>query len=146
MFDIKDFRVGALQPSIFTSVFLRQVRQAARCNDCFMGGLFRRMDLCAFCRYSSAWNGFVASHAVRTCHLWLRGSELKRHSCTIALYLCLILYVATKVLIMIFLAERAHVVRGMSRREDRMYWFNICYIIVIVVIGIASMTSKLCKL
>ena len=45
-------------------------------------------------------------------------------SCRAAIYICLVFYVGSKVLVQIFLVERAHAVRYMhKRRRDDWLWY-----------------------
>lgn len=71
-----------------------------------------------------------------------RSTEADFSRCTVATYFCLTLYAVTKVLIIFFLTERAHVIRGISRREDKMYWFNMVWLSGAFLIGVASLCCE----
>lgn len=88
-----------------------------------------------------------------TCWLWLsffgswcfvvavdvlqHGNKLTNPGpCTASIFVCISLYCVSKAAIYLFLTERAHVVRGGSRREDKLYWVNLSLILGIVVLWV----------
>lgn len=65
------------------------------------------------------------------------GSVLKDAGpCTASIFVCISLYCVSKASIYLFLTERAHIVRGGTRREDKLYWVNMSLILGIVVLWI----------
>lgn len=68
---------------------------------------------------------------------------LDSSSCTASIYVCIALYCVSKAAIYMFLTERAHIVRGGTRRQDKLYWFNLVLILGIVVFFCLNLTRHL---
>lgn len=64
------------------------------------------------------------------------------HACTAAIFVCIWLYGLTKIVIYLFLTERAHVVRGGTRLNDRIYWLNVSLALGPAIIAVLCVVTR----
>lgn len=82
------------------------------------------------------WGSFVAGWVFLVVGLVMIVSKesMSHQICQDSFFLVSYLYALAKVWVYLFLIERAHVVRGMSRLHDKMYWINHAVLLLLAVV------------
>lgn len=110
---------------------------------------YTRLTLLARIRKYSVAN-WLLSAAFVTCWLFfvmvanieIGGSYAKPKVCHVAYYCVVSFYAITKFFTYTFLVERAHIVRGGDRRQDKLYWLNCAVLLGFVALAISPLIGK----